>query len=214
MTFINQLRELLQLPLPHHDIRKEGLDPVMLDFILKSKKAAEVKMKERPPRPCGVLVMLYQKAAEWHTALIVRPQKSRIHPGQLAFPGGKKEEQDADLQATAIREAREEVGVAVTDQQILGKLSTVYIPPSNTLVTPYVAYLTTPPTFKIQPTEVDVVLEPALKDLAHPDNVREKKVVMATGDTFPLPAFQIGDYLVWGGTARMIGELNKLANQL
>lgn len=214
MDFIQQLRGQLQLPLPHRDIRNEGLDEVMLDFILRTRKAAEEQMKKRPPRPCGVLVMLYQKNEEWCTSLIVRPSNSRIHPGQLAFPGGKKEEGDEDLQATAIREAWEEVGVQIADNQILGKLSTVYIPPSNTIVTPYVAYLDTPPEFTIQPTEVEVVLEPSIRDLTDPINVREKSVKMPTGETFPLPAFQVGDFLVWGGTARMISELNKLVDQL
>lgn len=214
MNFIHQLRTQLQLPLPHHDIHNEGLDEVMLDFILRTRKAAEEQMKKYPPRPCGVLVMLYQKNGDWCTTLIVRPSNSRVHPGQLAFPGGKKEEQDTDLQATAIREAWEEVGVQVSDNQILGNLSTVYIPPSNTIVTPYVAYLETPPTFTIQPNEVDIVLQPTIKDLADPINVREKRVQMPTGEQFPLPAFQVGDFLVWGGTARMISELNKLVTSL
>ena len=214
MIFISRLQELLQLPLPHHDIRKEGLDPVMLNFILGSKKAAEENMKKRPPRPCAVLVMLYQREKTWHTTLIVRPTTSRIHAGQLAFPGGKKEEEDANLQVTALRETSEEVGVEVHSNQVLGKLSTVYIPPSNTIVTPYVAYLSEPPSFTIQPDEVALVLEPELNELAAPTNVREKKVVMATGEMFPLPAFQIGEHLVWGGTARMISELNKLVAQI
>ncbi|MFK7937432.1 MAG: CoA pyrophosphatase [Saprospiraceae bacterium] len=214
MTFINQLRDLLQQPLPHHDIRKEGLDPIMLEFILRSREAAEENMKKRPPRPCAVLTMLYQKKDIWHTTLIVRPAKSRVHPGQLAFPGGKKEEQDPNLQTTAIREAMEEVGVQVSNEQVLGPLSTVYIPPSNTIVTPYVAYLESPPTFTPQPNEVDLILEPSLNALIDPINVRQKKVVMATGEVFPLPAFQVGAHLVWGGTARMISELNKLVVQI
>ncbi|MEL7019992.1 MAG: CoA pyrophosphatase [Bacteroidota bacterium] len=213
MTFIHQLRDLLQQPLPHRDIRAEGLDSTMLSFVMRQQAAAEEGRKKHPPRPCGVLILLYPKQHNWHTSLIVRPTESRTHAGQLAFPGGKQETQDVDLCATALRETWEEVGVQVPPQNVIGALSPVYIPPSNTMVTPYIAHLATPPLFDPQPAEVAMIVEPQLTTLADAANARTKTVTMPTGDRFPLPAFQVGTHLIWGGTARMITELNKLVVQ-
>ena len=67
--------------------------------------------------------------------MMLRPSKSRVHAGEIAFPGGKKEEEDKNLIETAIREMEEEIGVSVPTENILGALSPIYIPPSNALVT-------------------------------------------------------------------------------
>lgn len=210
MPLIEKLRHRLQEPLPHADIRKEGISEILVNFILKAREKNIGRFETHPPRPCAVLMILYKKKDIWHIPLIVRPKNSRVHAGQLAFPGGKKEEQDLNLQMTALRETWEEVGVKVPDHQVIGSLSPVYIPPSNTMVTPYLAYLDKAPTFTLQPTEVAEVVEASLDELAKVENARVKEVIMENGMPLPLPAFQIEQHLVWGGTARMISELNKM----
>jgi len=142
--------------------------------------------------------------------MMLRPTKSRAHPGQIAFPGGKKEKQDQDLIETAIREMHEEVGVLVPRENVIGALTSVYIPPSNSLVTPILGFLDKKPTYVIEPDEVERALDISLKDLSDPENKKAKKVILTNGEYFEMPAFAVSDVFIWGGTARMIQELNRL----
>ncbi|MEM6321413.1 MAG: CoA pyrophosphatase [Bacteroidota bacterium] len=178
--------------------------------LLQEEANAKAAFQKNPPRICAVMIALYEDQSELYVPMMLRPKKSRAHPGQVAFPGGKQEEQDQDLLDTAIREMEEEVGVRVPKKNVLGMLSPVYIPPSNSLVTPILGYLAKKPTYTIDPNEVERALDVPIAELQNPANKRAKKVVLTNGDFFTMPAFVAADVFIWGGTARMIMELNKL----
>lgn len=210
---ISFLKKRVQIELPHSDIRKEGLDPKMLELLLEEERNATTQFKQKPPRICAVMMAVYEQEGALYFPMMLRPMKSRAHPGQISFPGGKKEKADQDLIETAIRETEEEVGVKVPRKNIIGRLTSVYIPPSNSLVTPILAYLDHKPTYTIAPDEVEIALDISIADLANPINKKVKKVVLTNGEYFEMPAFAVQDVLIWGGSARMIMEFNKLMKE-
>ena len=207
------LNKRLQEELPHSDIRKEELDPKVLKMLMEEEENAQAQFKTSPPRICAVMIAIYQYQEELYLPMMLRPTKSRAHPGQVSFPGGKREDQDQDLIETAIREMDEEVGVLVPRANVLGDLTPIYIPPSNSLVTPIVGFLDGKPNYTPAPDEVERVLDVNMKDLVNPANKRAKKVVLTNGEYFEMPAFAVNDVFIWGGTARMIMELNKLMEE-
>ncbi len=207
------LKQRLQEALPHSDIHKEGLDPKVLDLLVEEEKNAKEQFKTKPPRICAVMIAIYQHEGKLYLPMMLRPTKSRAHPGQISFPGGKREEQDQDLIETAIREMEEEVGVRVSRANVLGDLTPIYIPPSNSLVTPIVGFLEGKPSYTPAPDEVEKVLDVKMEDLANPTNKRVKKVILTNGEYFEMPAYAVNEVFIWGGTARMIMELNKLIEE-
>lgn len=202
------LKKRLQEPLPFANIKDEEIDEKLKRFITKL-----VKNPPYPIRICAVMVVLFEKEEQILISFIERPKTSRVHAGQIAFPGGGKENQDINLEATAIRETIEEVGVIIPNENILGRLSNVYVGPSNSLITPIVAFLDQAPTYTSDPKEVAQVLEVKLSDLQNNTNHAVKKVKTGLG-MVEMPAFHIQEYNIWGATARILRELIKILEEL
>ena len=95
----------------------------------------------------AVLALFYEEDFGLKMPLILRPSGSAVHSGQVSFPGGKFEESDEGLEATALREAEEEIHVPREDVEVLGRLTDLYIPPSNFLVHPFVGISSRRPDF-------------------------------------------------------------------
>src|SRR5512144_2331201 len=106
-------------------------------------------LRSTPPadaRAAGVLILLYPHQGEWYLPLIKRVEDGLVHSGQISLPGGSQETGES-LRETALREASEEIGV--TCDEVIGELSTIYIPPSNFLVAPTVGYVGRRPEFRL-----------------------------------------------------------------
>ena len=161
---------------------------------------------EEPARQSGVLVLIYPHQDELYLPLIVRPTYDGAHSGQVAFPGGGCEEGDANLTATALREAQEELGIAVGDVQVLGELSQLYIRPSNYQVTPTVARLAYRPAFTPDVREVARLLEVPLASFMDPAHVRRERWQLQER-TALVPFFAIQGQTIWGATAMILSEL-------
>ena len=161
----------------------------------------------------AVLSLLFPKNNQLNLLLIKRAEDGRPHSGQIAFPGGRYEEQDTDLIETALRETEEEVGISRNGIDILGPLTNLYIPVSNSNVHPFVAYTEVLPECVVSQDEVQYTLEVPLHELFHPDR---KTVRHITPSAFPditikAPAYDWDDdHLIWGATAMMIAELEEL----
>ncbi|CAM3771539.1 hydrolase, NUDIX family protein [Flavobacterium saliperosum S13] len=164
---------------------------------------------DKDPKKAAVMMLLYPKNNETHLALIVRNSYPGIHASQIAFPGGKVEPADIDLQFTALRETHEEIGVAPEAVQIIKPFSELYIPPSNFLVSPFLGIVDDDVTFVPSPYEVKRVLELPLRELL--DDRIITKVVMSTSyaDNISVPVFNVDKYVVWGATAMMMSELKE-----
>lgn len=140
------------------------------------------------------------------TVFIKRPEYNGAHSGQISFPGGRYETTDPSLEFTALRETQEEIGVPVSDIEVAGKLSDLFIPPSNYIVSPYIGITRERPAFKADPLEVADILEIELSDFFQPGNCRTKELVLIGGYRLQTPCFEINSHTIWGATAMMVSE--------
>ena len=165
------------------------------------------QLYQAPPadaRPAGVLILLYPRDGALRFLLTRRTDEVESHKGQISLPGGAQEDGESLLD-TALREAREEVGVTVEPSAVLGSLSPVFIPPSGFLITPYVAALPDRPHFVVTHREVAELIEAPLAALFDPSIVRRETWTLR-GAEVEVPFFQIGPHQVWGATAMVLSE--------
>ena len=153
----------------------------------------------------GVAIVLYPHNGEIVMPLIRRPEYDGVHGGQVSFPGGKREDQDNDLVATAFRETEEEIGIPRDMMKMVGTLSELYIFASDFQVLPVVVALKQRPIFDPDPTEVSAVVEVELGHLLDPKN-RKRKDLQVRGFTIDAPYFEVENEVVWGATAMMLSE--------
>ena len=158
-------------------------------------------------RKAAVMMLFYPKAGVTHLVLIVRNSYPGVHASQIAFPGGKVEESDDDLKATALRETYEEIGVPNDKITVLRDFSSIYIPPSNFLVFPFLGISTTELTFTLQEEEVAGIIELPLSLLLDDTIIIKKSITTSYAKLIEVPVFQIGEHAVWGATAMMLSEL-------
>jgi len=198
------LRTALGQPLPGHDR--------FLELSGYKRPDLEAALREDPaPRESAVLVLLYPEQEALHTLLMVRQQYDGVHRGQVSFPGGRRETQDVDLHATALREFSEETGVDTAGIEVIGVLSRVYIPPSRSLVTPFVAYARTLGPVRPDPREVKALLRIPLSDLLRENVVQHREhYIQLLGRKATIPYFDLAGQVVWGATAMMLAELREL----
>ena len=197
--FIDSLAARLAQPLPGHAAHRQ-MSPVPRA----GSKPGYVP--PIPPRRGGVLVLFYPHEGSLHLPLILRPTYDGTHSGQVSFPGGGQEEADADITATALREAYEEVGIPPQQVRILSHLSKLYIEPSNFEVYPAVGWMAQRPAFRTDPYEVARLLEVPLVDFSNPAN-RYAEMWNLRGREVRVPFFKIQEQTVWGATAMILSEL-------
>jgi len=187
---------------------REAVIPVVVGGVLPRTRPSPPA--GRPARPAAVLVLLYPDAAgDARLVLIERTAADgRHHSGEVSFPGGKAEPEDADLTATALREATEEVGLdtVAAGVRVVGRLDQFWIPVSDFEVTPIVALAERVPLLAAAPAEVARIVEPSL-DRFLPD--APMAMVERTIGTWPLRYghYEIDGLSVWGATARILSQL-------
>ena len=163
-------------------------------------------------RRSAVLVCLFEEAGEVHVVLTRRAAHLRNHRHEVAFPGGRCEEDETPEQ-TALREAEEEVDIRSSQLEIVGTLSPLVTMASKSAIWPVVALHQGRPTFRIDPNEVDRVFTVSLEHLLAVDSFveerwwRETVRPVASDGSFPVNFYKVPGDLVWGATARMLTEL-------
>ena len=156
------------------------------------------------PRLGAVLMLLYEKERQIHLVLTRRRDDLQAHAGQISLPGGRRESREA-LQHTALRETREEVGVLPAAITVLGRLTPLYIYPSDFEVHPFVGWYDGVPAFRPQPAEVAEIIETPLAALFDEQTRREEMWEWRDG-ALHVPFYQIGEHKVWGATAMMLSD--------
>jgi 8-oxo-dGTP pyrophosphatase MutT (NUDIX family) len=140
--------------------------------------------------------------------LIERPQTMRKHAGQIAFPGGKKDEEDKDLIETALRESYEEIGINPRNLNPIGSLSVVYIPVSNYLVHSFVFTHNEKPDLLVNPDEVSQIVEVKLSELLKSQSKSVSDIELQNVVKIKnAPCFLIQDKVIWGATSILLNEL-------
>ena len=146
-------------------------------------------------------------------ALTLRPTYSGTHSAQVSFPGGKKEVKDKNLAETALRETFEEIGIEQNEIETIREMTHVYIPPSNFLVTPFMAYTRETPIFDIN-NEVEKMIEVPINQLLDDSFVRYDTQNTFSSKNLKIPYFNFSNEKIWGATAMIISEIKELIKKL
>ena len=163
-----------------------------------------------PPRQAAVLILLYPQEERLWLPLTRRTEQVATHKGQISFPGGAKEASDRSLWETALREAREEIGLdSAQPVQCLGMLSHLYIPASNFDIQPFVALTTHRPLFRIDATEVAALIELPLAALLDP-TIKREETWFWRDRNMQVPFYAWDGHVIWGATAMMLSEFETL----
>jgi 8-oxo-dGTP pyrophosphatase MutT (NUDIX family) len=161
-------------------------------------------------RNASVLISLFDENHEIYIPFIRRASSLRAHSGEIAFPGGAADVGDASPIVTALREAREEIGLAPSRVEALGIMPPVFTVVSNFLITPVVAYLPEGPgTLQLQVSEVAEIIFLPLQGLADPVIFHTEQWVR-DAELHTVYFFDYGAYRIWGATARMLVMLLEL----
>ncbi|MGD9315253.1 MAG: CoA pyrophosphatase [Anaerolineae bacterium] len=161
---------------------------------------------EDPSLICAaVLIPLLSKGGEWHVLVTQRTQNVGHHKGQISFPGGACEPVDADLQATALRETFEEIGVPPEAVQVLGALDD-FVTITDFVVAPFVGVIPHPFAYRLNGCEVDAVIEVPLSFLQDRAHLRTEQREVR-GRVYDVLFWNYGPYTIWGATAQMLKSL-------
>ena len=198
--FISRLQDALTRPLP-------GL-------------AAQLRMAPSPrvgwdplkvpegTRDGAALLLIYPHDDALFLPLTVRGSQLRNHTGQVSLPGGRVDNGET-IEAAALREAEEEIGVDRGVVRILGRLTPLHIPVSNYLLHPVVGFVEARPVFNRAEWEVARIIEPTLGQLRDPATIkRELRTRTTAGQAVEIdvPFFDIDREKVWGATAMVLAE--------
>jgi 8-oxo-dGTP pyrophosphatase MutT (NUDIX family) len=179
---------------------------------MKPSHREQTRRLDQDCREAAVLVLLVPTEAGPSVVLTRRPDDIKDHAGQIAFPGGAREDGETFRDA-AERECLEEIGVSSAEFDVLGELTPLYIPPSNFCVHPSVAACGSPVEYTLQREEVAEVFElpiDRLRDPAH--QAREWRTYR--GNRVAIPVYLIGGRRIWGATAMILAELLDLFDEL
>lgn len=149
---------------------------------------------------------------DWQVLLIRRNTYPGLHSGQIALPGGKREKRDVGLWDTACREAHEEVGIQPGRVDKIAPLSSVYVPPSNFAIHPFVAVNANGQSFHADPREVA-----GMKNIPvwvfNPEKAVTLQFTSRDGGQNPAPAWRFEGFTIWGATAMILAELFRLIDE-
>ena len=198
--FIRLLENNLKSELPGekaHDIMRT---------VPKLPKAAEYLTKT--PILSAVLILLFPKLDSFNFILTLRSKNVETHKGQISLPGGAQEENES-LAETALREVNEEIGVLPETVEIIGNLSTIYVPYSGFKIYPYVGWTKSTPNLKASAEEVEKIIFAPINELLNNDNQRKKPTVLR-GIPVTMPYFNLNNEKVWGATSMILSEFKQL----
>lgn len=167
---------------------------------------------EIKPRNAGVMMLFYPKSEETHLVLIVRNSYEGVHSSQIAFPGGKYEKEDLNLEQTALRETYEEIGVKPENIEVIKAFTQLYIPPSNFMVHPFLGICYEEIIFYPDSKEVASIIELPLATFLSESIVVNANINTSYAKSIDVPVFKIDEHVVWGATAMMLSELKIVLN--
>jgi 8-oxo-dGTP pyrophosphatase MutT (NUDIX family) len=152
----------------------------------------------------AVLVPIFLQRGELHLVFTKRRDDMRRHPGEISFPGGRREEHERDLWATALREAEEEIGLPASAVSIIGALQPTPTIATGYAVYPFVGLIESTRDWVPSAGEVAEVLELPAPALVEGYGRRR---LLRRGLPIRTDTYMVGDDLIWGATARIVADL-------
>ncbi|MES2624582.1 MAG: CoA pyrophosphatase [Pseudomonadota bacterium] len=184
----------------------KGFCPPEPEHLRRLLSATAPVIRENAGAPqAAVLLLIYADGKDSFIPLTLRSNDLPVHAGQICLPGGRVQNADVSLPATALREANEEIGVQLEQSCVLGCL-----PVTNTIsgfeVTPVVAWTSSPPEFQLDPREVNALIALPL-ELALDLSLYKQDHVIENGSTREFYFIEFGEHYIWGATARILRSL-------
>ena len=161
-----------------------------------------------PEREAAVLAPVIRQGSREEILFTKRSEQLGDHPGQMSFPGGGREPEDADLEATALREAYEEIGLSPTEADVIGAIDDIETV-TRYIVRPYVGVI---PDRSYTPDEYEVaeIARLAVDDLTDLANYESEHRDHPEYGPIRIHFFHVDGYTVWGATGRMLAQLLEL----
>jgi 8-oxo-dGTP pyrophosphatase MutT (NUDIX family) len=163
-----------------------------------------ISLEVRGRIDAAVLVPLYVEDGDLHAVFTKRREDLRRHPGEISFPGGRYDEGEADLRATALREAQEEIGLPPDAVEIVGALQPTPTIATGYAVYPFVGLIEPGRAWTLSAREVAEVLELSMRSLVSGYGRRR---LVRRGLPIRTDTYLVEDNLIWGATARILSDL-------
>jgi 8-oxo-dGTP pyrophosphatase MutT (NUDIX family) len=184
------------------ELRRDAVARHLRAVLLDAEEAAALDVHGRID--AAVLVPLYLDGGRLHAVFTRRREDLRRHAGEISFPGGRQDDDETDLRLTALREAQEEIGLPPDAVELVGALQPTPTIATNYAIYPFVGLIDPGHAWVPSAGEVADVLELALDDLRQ-GHRRER--LIRRGVPFRTDVYVVGDDLIWGATARVLGDL-------
>lgn len=153
----------------------------------------------------AILLPIFCRDGEPYILFTQRTNLVKEHKGQISFPGGAYEQYDDSLLSTALRETSEEIGLAAEKVEVLGELDDIPTVGSDFIISPFVGVIPYPYPFKLDPREVESIIEVPLSVLLNRDYMLQG-VVAVNSKVAPACSYHYNGKVIWGATARILGQ--------
>ncbi len=187
----------------------------LLNLIRQTLNSREPNLIHDPPphyRHAGVLIPLLIEDGVNKVLFTKRTDTLEHHKGQISFPGGAADDDDPSIEATALRETEEEIGLLREDVEILGKIDDIFTLESGFIVHPVVGFIPSSYDFKISKEEVKRLIKVPWDSLVT-NNLENRTYIVEKEDfTYQTPAFEYNGDVIWGATARMMENFIEILN--
>ena len=187
--------------------------PWIIRDLLNSRPRKAIEEHGASLRRAAVLIPLFKTASEYRILFTKRTDTVDAHKGQISFPGGKIEDEDASPLETALREAEEEIGLSRKDVTVLGQMDDARTLSSNYIVHPFVGLIPYPYDFKTSVQEVRELIEVPFQVFLSGDSAGENTPVVYEGVTYQSLAYDHRGEVIWGATARIMRNLVDLVKE-
>ena len=199
-SFTSFLKHRLSLPLPGFEVQLRMAPPTDV----------RNKRVQVPPgvKHNGVVILIHKCSNEYSILMTLRSSALKAHSGQICFPGGGSEPYET-LEDTVLRELEEETGLQLQPEDIIGRLTPLYVPPTENIIHPFVSYISELPGLTLQESEVSEAFPVSLSTLSNPEYITSGEWVLGS-NKITVPYWNIHKVPLWGATAMITREFLEL----